>query len=148
MRTDGKLRCLVALGLLVLGTAALAADVGRVKISKGAVHIERAGARIAAPVDTIVQSSDTLVTGADGAIGITFTDDTRIAAGPNSIVALSRYAFDPTTHAGVFDADVKRGTLGVVSGRMAKHSPDAMTVRTPSLVMGVRGTEFVVFAGE
>ena len=148
MRMDWKLRCSLACGLLVLGTAAIAADIGRVKISKGAVHIERAGARMAAPVDTLVRASDTLVTGADSAVGITFTDNTRIAAGPNSVVALNRYAFDQTTHAGTFDADVKRGTLGVISGRMARHSPDAMTVRTPTLVMGVRGTEFLVFAGD
>jgi hypothetical protein len=29
---------------------------------------------------------------------------------------------------------------------MAKQSPDAMTVRTPSAILGVRGTEFVVSA--
>jgi hypothetical protein len=31
---------------------------------------------------------------------------------------------------------------------MAKASPDAVTVRTALLVLGVRGTEFVVHAGE
>jgi len=31
-----------------------------------------------------------------------------------------------------------------VSGRIAKQSPDAMTVRTPTAILGVRGTEFVV----
>ena len=41
-----------------------------------------------------------------------------------------------------------RGTLSVVSGKLAKRSPDAMTVRTPSTILGVRGTEFVVRAGE
>ena len=32
----------------------------------------------------------------------------------------------------------------MVSGRIAKQSPDAMTVRTPVAILGVRGTEFVV----
>jgi hypothetical protein len=31
-----------------------------------------------------------------------------------------------------------------VSGKIAKQSPDAMKVRTPASVLGVRGTEFVV----
>jgi hypothetical protein len=36
----------------------------------------------------------------------------------------------------------------VVSGRIAKQSPEAMTVRTPFAVLGVRGTEFAVSAYE
>jgi hypothetical protein len=32
----------------------------------------------------------------------------------------------------------------VVSGKMVKQSPDAMKVRTPAAIMGVRGTEFIV----
>jgi hypothetical protein len=43
---------------------------------------------------------------------------------------------------------LKRGTLSVVSGKLAKRSPEAMTVSTPSTILGVRGTEFVVEAGE
>jgi hypothetical protein len=39
---------------------------------------------------------------------------------------------------------LQRGTLAVVSGRLAKQSSDAMTVRTPSAILGVRGTQFVV----
>ena len=34
------------------------------------------------------------------------------------------------------------GTLAAVSGKIAKQSPGAMKVRTPSAVLGVRGTEF------
>jgi hypothetical protein len=35
-------------------------------------------------------------------------------------------------------------SLSVISGRIAKQSPEAMTVRTPSTILGIRGTEFVV----
>jgi len=52
--------------------------------------------------------------------------------------------FDSTTHAGQFDTSLKRGSLAVVSGKIVKQSPEAMRVRTPSSIMGVRGTEFVV----
>ena len=62
--------------------------------------------------------------------------------------ALERFEFDATTSAGRFDARLQRGTLAVVSGRIAKQSPQAMTVRTPAAVLGVRGTEFVVSADE
>jgi hypothetical protein len=49
---------------------------------------------------------------------------------------------------GRFDASLAQGTLAVVSGRLAKKSPDAMTVHTPSAILGVRGTHFVVSAGD
>ena len=134
--------------LLAAASSAAAAEVGRVKVSKGPVFVERGGERMPAPVDTALEPADVLVTGANASVGVTFTDNTRLAAGPNTVLAINRYAFDQTTHAGTFDATVKRGTLGVVSGRMAKQSPEAVTLRTPSMVMGVRGTEFLVFAGD
>lgn len=133
--------------IALAGTNA-AADAGRIKVSSGAVHIDRAGQRLQAPVDTAIQASDVIVTGANGSVGLTFSDNTRVSAGPNSVLAIDRYTFDPATHAGKFDATVKRGTLAVISGRMTKLSPEAMTVRTPSMVMGVRGTEFLVDAGQ
>ncbi len=132
--------------LMLASIEATAADVGRIKVSSGAVFIERSGQRMPAPVDTALQVSDTIVTGSDGSVGITFIDNTRFSAGPNSVVAIDRFAFNQTTHTGNFDTTVKRGTLGVVSGKMAKQSPDAMTVRTPSMILGVRGTEFLVYA--
>jgi hypothetical protein len=64
------------------------------------------------------------------------------------VLALERYAFDSTTREGHFDAALRKGTLAVVSGRLAKQSRDAMTVRTPSAILGVRGTEFVVSVGD
>ena len=60
------------------------------------------------------------------------------------MLVVDRYNFDSTTHAGNFDASLKKGTLAVISGKMVKQSPDAMKVRTPAAIMGVRGTEFVV----
>ena len=127
---------------------ALADSVGQIKISSGAAYIERMGQRLAAVVGTNVESADTIVTGADGSAGITFNDNSRLSVGPNTTLAISRFSFNPTTHEGNFDSSLKRGTLSVVSGKLAKRSPDAMTVSTPSTILGVRGTEFVVHAEE
>jgi hypothetical protein len=144
---------LLASGLLA-GVVSLAAppaaadNVGQVKVSSGAVSIERAGRRIPAPVGANVEAADNIVTGADGSAGITFLDNSRMSVGPNSTLAISRFSFNATTHEGNFDASLKRGTLSVISGKLAKRSPDAMTVSTPSTILGVRGTEFVVEAGD
>ena len=76
------------------------------------------------------------------------SDNSLLSAGPNSILSLDRYDFDPTTYQGRFDARLQKGSLAVISGRIAKQAPDAMTVRTPSVILGVRGTEFVVSSGD
>ncbi len=137
---------LIFIALLVTATSSPAADIGRIKSARGDAHIQREGQRVPAVLDTAVRATDTVVTGADGAVGITFIDNSRVSAGPNSVLVLNRYSFDPSTHAGTFDATLSRGTLAVVSGRMAKQSPEAMKVRTPTMVLGVRGTEFLVYA--
>lgn len=134
------------IGSMLLGVclAASANDVGLVKVASGAVHIERGTERLAAKPGTPVRAADVIVTGADGSVGITFADNSLLSTGPDSTLAIDRYAFDATTHAGQFDASLRRGSLAVVSGKMVKQSPDAMRVRTPTSIMGVRGTEFLV----
>ena len=129
---------------LCLALEAGAADIGQIKVAKGQVTIERNGQSIPAQVGARVQDADTVKTGADGSVGITMGDDSLLSVGPDSVLTLDRYAFEPTTQRGRFDASLNKGTLAVISGRIAKQSPDAMTVRTPAAILGVRGTEFVV----
>jgi hypothetical protein len=140
----------VGRGLLLALAVALpaAAEVGQIKVLQGQVSVERKGQALPARVGLRLEAADLLRTGPDGSVGITMLDNSLLSAGPNSVLALERFEFDATTSAGRFDARLERGTLAVVSGRIAKQSPQAMTVRTPAAVLGVRGTEFVVSADE
>jgi len=131
-----------------LALSAHAADIGQIKTSKGSVTVERATQTLAGTVGTRLQPSDVITTGTDGAVGITMSDDSLLSAGPNSTLSLDRFAFDSTTRQGQFDTSLRKGSLAVISGRIAKQSPDAMTVRTPSAILAVRGTEFVVSVDE
>ncbi len=135
----------LALGLV---TSAAAAEIGQIKVSKGQVSVERNGRVLPGNVGVRLETSDVLKTGPDGSVGVTMSDDSLLSAGPNSILSLDRYDFDPVTQKGAFDAQLKKGSLAVISGHIAKQAPDAMTVRTPSAILGVRGTEFVVSAGD
>ncbi len=125
-------------------TAANAADIGQIKVAKGKVSIERNGQSLPGDVGARLQPADVLKTGADGSVGVTMSDNSLLSVGPNSVLALDKYEFDSTTSQGQFDASLQKGSLAVISGRIAKQSPDAMKVRTPSSILGVRGTEFVV----
>jgi hypothetical protein len=137
---------LAVAGGLALGLAGplRAADIGQIKVSRGQVSVERGGAALTATVGLRLQTADTVRTGADGAVGITMNDDSLLSAGPNSVLSLDIFALDPGTSQGRIATTLNKGTLAVVSGRIARQAPEAMTVRTPSAVIGVRGTEFVV----
>jgi hypothetical protein len=124
------------------------ADVGQIKVATGQVFVDRKGQSLPGRVGLVLEADDVLRTGADGSVGITMRDNSLLSAGPNSILSLERFEFDATTSEGRFDARLRRGTLAVVSGRIARKSPQAMTVRTPSATLGVRGTEFVVSVDE
>ena len=138
------MRWMIALGALVFAASVWAQDVGEIKTVKGTAHVEREGKNLPATVGLQLHQADTIVTGADGSVGITFLDNSLFSAGPNSVLVINKYRFDTTTHAGEFDASLNKGSLAVVSGKMVKQSPDSMRIRTPSSIMGVRGTEFVV----
>jgi len=138
------MRWTIALLAAAFAAAGFADGVGQIKTVKGTVHVERDGQRLAAKPGMGVRQADTLVTGADGAVGVTFLDNSRVSAGPGSVLEIERYSFNSTTHKGAFEAWLGKGTLAGVSGKIAKQSPDAMKVRTPAALLGVRGTEFVV----
>jgi hypothetical protein len=80
-------------------------------------------------------------------VGVTLADDTLLSAGPNSVLAIERFVYDGN-QPGSLEAALTKGTLAVVSGRIAKQAPDAMRIKTPSAILGVRGTEFVVRASD
>jgi hypothetical protein len=139
---------LAALGAAVAAGPIAASDVAQIKVANGTVIVERGSQRLMAAAGTRLQQSDVVRTGINGSAGITFSDNTMMSIGPNSAIALDRYAFNSTTHEGRLDTSMRSGTLSVVSGKIAKQSPDAMTVKTPATILGVRGTEFLVQVGE
>lgn len=137
------LACCLATGM------ALAADpAGVVKTVQGDVKVERSGKAEGVAAGSEVFSKDRVLTGANSSVGITLRDDTRLAAGSNSILDLNKYAFDPASRQGNFDATIKRGSLAVISGKLTKANPDAVRFHTPNTTLGVRGTEFVIDVGE
>ena len=61
-----------------------------------------------------------------------------------SQVALEQFHFDSSNFKGDMLADMRKGTLTVVSGDITHATPGAMKIKTPTAVLGVRGTTFAV----
>ena len=137
-------RPLLALSITLLAAVPAAAEIARIKQGSGAAVVERGPQKLKALPGLKLLAGDSLVTGKDGRMSLTFVDNTRFAVGPNSRVSVSEFQYDRTRQKGSFVTQVDRGSLAVVSGKIAKSNRDAMKVRTPNTLLGVRGTKFIV----
>ena len=137
----------IALFVTLLSHSAWA-QIGQIKNVAGQVSLVRNNVQQPAKTGDLLEQADVLTTGPNGSVGITFIDNTRFSAGPNSRIELKQFRFNPTTQEGEFVTDVQQGTLAIISGQIAKRSPDAMKVRTPTTILGVRGTKFAIKVDE
>ena len=124
------------------------ADIGQIKLLNGEVFIVRNNIKSQAKPGDLLKQYDVVETGSNGSVGITFIDSSRFSAGPNTRIELKQFRFNPTTHDGEFTTDMNCGTLTVISGQIAKRSPDAMKIKTPTTIVGLRGTKVAVKVNE
>ncbi len=117
---------------------------GRIKTVSGTAFIVRDRGTIPAVPGQVVFESDALRTGADGSLGVTLKDDTRLALGPSSEVRLERFVYEPGASNFGLALKFVRGVTAYVSGRMAKLAPDSIRLETPAAIIGVRGTTLAI----
>jgi FecR protein len=120
---------------------------GRIKTVSGTVFVIRQNAPIPAQVSQALLESDSVKTGADGRLGIMLKDETRLALGPNSEVRIDQFVYSPGQGRLRLAMKIVSGIVAYVSGRIAKLSPDAVRLETPSAILGVRGTQLVIRVG-
>lgn len=106
-------------------------------------RIDPANRRDAQPGTPIYQGS-TLTTGSDGSLGITLKDNTVMSFGPDTEVSIDDYLYKPAQDRLKLVARIAKGTLHYLSGIIAKLKPEAVSINTPTGIIGVRGTRFAV----
>jgi len=138
-------------GVLALASLAAApafaqdpAAAGRIKVASGSVFVVRGGAQMSVQAGQVVYQADVIRTGSDGHVGVTLKDDTRVSLGPGSEVHLDRFSYAPAEGQLALAMKVIRGVVAYVSGHIAKLSPDAVRIETPSAILGVRGTTLAI----
>lgn len=126
------------------------APIGRVVTATGSVTIEHANAVVVqanvpgngdvgrTKVGDPVYKGDVVQTGADGKVGITFTDGTAFNLSSNARMVLNEFVYDPngTSNSTLFS--LSKGTFTFIAGKVAKTGD--MKIDTPVAVMGIRGT--------
>ncbi len=144
------MRWLFLQGLLLfaLATQAVAEDaIGIIKTRTGEAMVERAGDTLPIGEGDEVFLNDVMVTGADGSLGITFKDNTRVSLGNNTRLTMDAFVYAPADENYSFVARIGRGTMFFTSGVIATVAPDEVAIETPSATIGVRGTRFLVRVG-
>jgi len=137
---------LVALvfSLAVAQAAAASEPIGYVKIVSGSATVVRGGSEQSLTVGAPLYEDDTLKTAKESSLGVTMKDGTTLSAGPETELLLDSYAYAPKANQLGFVARVSQGTLDFVSGMLGKLAPESVAIETPTGVIGMRGTHFVV----
>ena len=122
--------------------------IGKVVVATGSVTLERAGAPVIqvsttaqagqAKVGDLVYQGDAVATGADGKVGINFTDGSSFNLSNNARMVLDEFVYDPNSTSNVSLINLTKGTFTFVAGQVAKTGD--MKVDTPVATMGIRGT--------
>jgi hypothetical protein len=141
-------RAFLSVAVLLAGVSPAFAQgelvIGRIKSTAGNVSVVRQSGTVSAQIGQPLFQNDSVRTGADGRVGITLKDETRLSLGPNSDVRIDQFLYSPGQGNLRLVMRVARGIVAYVSGRIAKLAPDAVRLETPSAILGVRGTRMVI----
>lgn len=136
---------LAGLATLTVAGALLAdAPIGYVKTVSGSATVTTADKVVKAEVGTPVFLGSVLQTGKSSSLGLTLKDETIMSFGSDTQLTVDEYLYAPAEGKLKLNSRLARGSLNYVSGVIAKLQPDAVTVKTPSGVIGVRGTQFLL----
>jgi hypothetical protein len=84
-----------------------------------------------------VQQNELIQTGAESATELHFLDGTTLQLGANSEMLLDEIVFSPDASRNIISFTLKQGLMNFVTGTSPSR---AYTIRTPTTVIGIRGT--------
>ena len=133
---------LVSLALFAAVPVQAAEPVGKVILVKGrASAIQQASVTnlyVGAPVYTGAR----ILTGTNARVRLQMADGTSIILGGSTEFVVSDYHYDAVADAGRASLELVRGFFRAITGRITKRENAPFTLKTATLTLGVRGTDF------
>lgn len=139
----------MALGLvgLTLAAGAVAQPIGTaVLIERWAYGTPPQMARRDLVEQDAVVADELLETVEYGALHVRLADNTDFRLGSASSAVLDSFVYNPSANTGEILINVGKGVFRYVSGDMDLGT-EAFQIRTPDALIGVRGTDLLVFVG-
>jgi hypothetical protein len=93
-----------------------------------------------------VAVSDQVVTGPKSAASLVLRDGTTLMLGPDSQLEIKGFTYDAARQEGNLFLSMLRGTMRMITGLIGKAHPEAVKINTPTSLIGVLGTDFIVQA--
>ena len=152
MKTTSKAATTLIAGMFAIcpagGTFAAPATpseevVGYVKTIVPEATIWRNGKAIAAEPGTALLRGSSLRTGRNGSLGATLRDNTVISIGPDTQLSVDDFLYDPAKGDLALVATLSKGSLYYIPGVIARLRPEAVTINTPTGVIGAKGSRFL-----
>ena len=109
--------------------------------------IQRKNQTLTGAKGTGVEMADAVRT-AQGKVGITFEDQTRVQVNENSKLVIDDFVYDAKKGSGKLALNMALGTVRYASGQIAKNNPQSVGINTPSATVSVRGTDFTATVDE
>ena len=135
---------LIALPLLAQSEAAPSTEpVGYVKTVTGEAWVTTAGQRVNAQPGTPVLPGSLLNTKKAASMGVTFKDNSIMSFGPDTELTVDEFLYAPAQDQLSLSARLLKGSMNYISGIIARLKPEAVSIKTPAGIIGVRGTQFV-----
>ena len=127
--------------LILLSQILVFAQVGKIIYIKGDVFLLRGSKLVPARVGMQLEEKDTLTTKKSSLTKLLLADKSAVSIGSNSEFSIQSYLFDEkkNSHA-KFKA--RKGLFRMITGKIAKISPDRFKLKTKTVTIGIRGTIF------
>ena len=133
--------------MLAQGAASAAQPIGNTQVVVRTVtgEIEQQVRRLSAR--DLVHQDEIISTGADSATEIVFDDGTKVSLGPNTLLTLDRFVYDPNKKDGGFEVTVFEGVARFVSGQLSDPNKANFQIKTPTVTIAIRGTILTAVVG-
>ena len=138
-------RLLFCLLVTLTANSLWAADAARVVFAAGEVKVADRPAQLG----QLVTEGQSLATGPDGYLYLQTLDKGFFILRPNSVGQIVTYQIDPINPANSrIKLELQNGVARHISGEAVKSSRQNFRFNTPVAAVGVRGTDFTVFASQ
>ncbi|MFZ5453727.1 MAG: FecR family protein [Thermodesulfobacteriota bacterium] len=146
-----RLRFLVSILLIVFlcPLNAWAKEVGQFTKVEGKVDLHKKGKpeAIAAQPQTKAEEKDAIKTEAMSRAQIQFLDASTMTVAPQSYVTIESYMYDAKKGELGCLSEIYKGICHIVVSPLAKKEKKEFLVKTPTAIMGIRGTELYILIG-
>jgi len=120
------------------------AAAGLVQFTAGDVQLRRGDSLSRLAKGAELDGGDVVLTGTEGRAQIRFTDGGLVALYPDSQFTVTRYADGAGTGEDHFVVNLLRGGMRALTGLIGKRNPASYKVITPTAVVGIRGSAFML----